>query len=139
MASANLWLAAVSLSVAALISSVEPPVIAFFVSAAPRGDDLFGLVCVGGMVVFTGWVIAAIIMQNTAIRPAEISRTHLLLAGVSDTFVQAVEEMEIERRVRLRQFEQQDRAAELPRRSSSAAIQDDYPPRPTAPPDAIQE
>src|SRR5580700_5822151 len=33
IASANLWLAVVSLSVAALISSVVPPVIAFLVSA----------------------------------------------------------------------------------------------------------
>ncbi len=74
----------------------------------------------------------------------------MLLRGVSEAFVDAVEEAEIERRVRLRQWQEED-AAERPRRvaaddggavppgrASSDAFEEDRPRR-ARPSDAIEE
>ncbi len=89
-------------------------------------------------------------MYNTSIRPDEITRTHMLLNGVSEAFVDAVEEAEIERRVRLRQWQEADEAerprrvladdvdAVPPKRASSDGFAEDRPRR-TRPSDAIEE
>jgi hypothetical protein len=120
-------------------------------TARPRpnyADAVMGLSCVGGIAVFIAWVIAIMISQNTAIRPDEITRTHILLNGVSEDFVNAVEEVEIERRVRLRQWEYEDEAEQSPRRppidqprnrpAPSDGITEERRPLPGPPPDAFE-
>ncbi len=74
----------------------------------------------------------------------------MLLRGVSEAFVDAVEEAEIERRVRLRQWQEEDAAerprrvvaedvdAAPPKRPSSDAFEEDLPRR-ARPSDAIEE
>src|SRR5260370_41962387 len=98
------------------------------------------------------WIIVMAVTQNTAIHPDEITRTHILLSGVSEAFVQAVEDAEIERRVRLRQMQVEDEEGQAKRRPrmlrpyederdeppllrkpGSEAIQEDPPPRPAPP------
>jgi hypothetical protein len=76
-------------------------------------------------------------MHNTSIRPDEITYTHILLNGVSDAFVTAVEEAEIERRVRLRKWEYEDEAERAPRRRTSDV--DDSLPQKPASSDAFEE
>jgi hypothetical protein len=75
--------------------------------------------CLGALSVFIGLLIVVAILHNTSIRPDEITGTHILLNGVSEAFVTAVEEAEIERRVRLRQWEYEDEAERAPRRRAS--------------------
>jgi hypothetical protein len=82
----------------------------------PAADILLPWLCVGSIGIFVVWLLVIAILQNTAIRPEEITRTHILLNGVSEEFVNAVEEAEIERRVRLRQWEYEDEAEEMPHR-----------------------
>jgi hypothetical protein len=117
--------------------------------ARPRqqAPEIIGpMLCVGTMILFVAWMIVIGIMQNTAIRPDEITNTHILLNGVSDAFVEAVEEAEIERRVRLRQWQHEDEAERAPRHwddedeqaappkpQASDAIEEDRPPRPAPP------
>lgn len=115
-------------------------VVVFFLNAPQRNADLFGpFILVGSVVLVVGWLIGFTILQNTGIRAAEITKTHMLLAGVSEAFVQAVEEAEIERRVRLRQWENED-AEPAPRIwHSPEHIQEDFPPRPGLPPDAFRK
>jgi hypothetical protein len=95
------------------------------------------LLCGGSIVVFIAWLVVIAVVQNTAIRPDEITRTSILLNGVSEEFVNAVEEAEIERRVRLRQWEYEDEADPTMRRS----VQDQQasPPRKGQSTDAIEE
>ncbi len=113
--------------------------IVFFVNAPPQAADQFGLfVYVGSMVLVIGWLIAIAIVQSTAIRAAEITKTHILLAGVSEAFVQAVEEAEIERRVRLRRWELEDTEPAPPMRHSPEHIQEDLPQRLGPPPDSFK-
>jgi hypothetical protein len=113
-------------------------------------DVLEPLLCVGSAVVFLAWLILVAVLYNTSIRPDEITGTHILLNGVSEAFVDAVEEAEIERRVRLRQMQvedEQDRPRRVlaedadagpPRPATSDAFEEDRPRR--APPrDAIEE
>jgi hypothetical protein len=110
-------------------------------SARPRGpntDGLMAMMCIGSLVAFFGWLIMAAILHNTSIRPDEITRTHILLAGVSETFVDAVEEAEIERRVRLRQMQEEDKL-DRPRRVSADENAPDLPPRRSTGSDAFAE
>ena len=119
--------------------------------AGPRNADIFGpFLCLGAMFVFIGLLVLLAILHNTSIRPDEITYTHILLNGVSDAFVTAVEEAEIERRVRLRQWEYEDEAERSPRRrtsdvdvalpekpASSDAFEEDRP-RPAPPREAFE-
>jgi hypothetical protein len=114
--------------------------VAFFMNAAPpQADQLAPFVILGGMSLFAVWLIAIIVLQSTAIRAAEITKTHILLAGVSEAFVQAVEEAEIERRVRLRQWDYEDDEPAPRRPYSPRAIGEDFTPRTDLPPDAFKE
>jgi hypothetical protein len=117
------WTAAIAVVLVGIASVVL--LILLEENAGPRNADIFALfLCVGGVIVFVGLLILLAILQNTAIRPDDITRTHILLNGVSDAFVTAVEEAEIERRVRLRQWEVEDEADRAPRRYTG----DDEPP-----------
>jgi hypothetical protein len=129
------WAAAVGFVVAAIAT-----VGAFIMleNAGPRNADVFApFVCIGGMFVFLGLLILIVIVHSTSIRPDEITRTHILLNGVSDAFVTAVEEAEIERRVRLRRWEYEDEADRAPRRRASDV--DESLPQKAASVDASEE
>jgi hypothetical protein len=129
------WAAAI----AAILFGVATVVLLILLeNAGPRQGDVFSpFLCFGGLVVFIGLLILLAVVQNTAIRPDEITATHILLNGVADAFVTAVEEAEIERRVRLRQWEYEDEAERPLRRHAG----DDEESRPRRPPssDAFEE
>jgi hypothetical protein len=68
-----------------------------------RGNDFAPFVCIGGVVLFVVWLILVIIAQSTAIRPKEITDYEITLQGVSNEFVDAMEERDRARRSRRRQ------------------------------------
>jgi hypothetical protein len=129
---ALLWVS--FLGVLALIAAF---VVLFLNGLGQQARDLEPWLFVGAAVLFIGWLILLAIVHGTAIRPAEVTKTHFLLANVSEEFVQVVEEIEIERRVRLRQWEQADAEPAPPKRPSPEAIREERPPRPV-PPDAFE-
>jgi hypothetical protein len=98
----------------------------------PNDDSLFGIACLGSVVLFVVWVIIAIVCQNTAIRPTEITPTHITLTGVSDGFVDAVEDAKAEHRSRKR--------SRISRREDDEEEEEEERPRKKRPPsDAIEE
>jgi hypothetical protein len=117
-------------------------------STRPQGgaggaDALRGFACVASLALFLAWLILALILQNTAIRPREITDTEILLTGVSEAFVEAVEEADRERRhlrrERPRRWEyEEERSAPRPVRPADA-IEDWERPRSRPPSDAIEE
>jgi hypothetical protein len=112
----------------------------FFMTVQPQqAGDLIAVAFIGGFVLLTAWLILVAIVQSSAIRAVEITKTHMLLAGVSDGFVLAVEEAEIERRVRLRQWDNEDTEPAPRIRHSPEEIQEDFPRLPGPPPDAFQK
>jgi hypothetical protein len=59
----------------------------------PRGgEDYTGWVCGGGVAALVVWLIAAAVLQTTAIRPTEITDHSITLTNVSKEFVRAYEE-----------------------------------------------
>lgn len=65
----------------------------------PRGADDYGpFACLGAVLLFIVWIVILVVVQNTAIRPKEITDHEITLAGVSDAFVEAFEETRGERR-----------------------------------------
>jgi hypothetical protein len=71
--------------------------IALFVAVAsntrPRGgEDYSGWVCGGGVAALVVWLIAAAVLQTTAIRPTEITDRSITLTNVAKGFVRAYEE-----------------------------------------------
>jgi hypothetical protein len=114
---------------------------------SPRFPPAF--VCFGGLGLAVCWLVLIAVLGNMAIRPDEITGTRILLNGVSEEFVQAVEDAEIERRVRLRQRQVEDEAEAAPHRHGqpaepprkpplTEAIEEARPPRPAPPPDAFE-
>jgi hypothetical protein len=142
------WAAAVVVIVMAIAGVVA---IIMLENAGPRNADVFApFLCFTWVFAFIGLLILLVILHSTSIRPDEITRTHILLNGVSEAFVTAVEEAEIERRVRLRQWEYEDEAERAPRRrtsdvdvslpqkpASSDAFEEDRP-RPAPPGEAFE-
>jgi hypothetical protein len=55
-------------------------------------NHLFALFSCFGMIVFAIWLVALVIVQNSAIRPSEITDRSITLMKVSDRFAQAVHE-----------------------------------------------
>jgi hypothetical protein len=55
-------------------------------------EQLNGLLCLGTMAVGLVWLIAAAIIQNTAIRPTEITEGNITLTNVCSEFVDALDE-----------------------------------------------
>jgi hypothetical protein len=65
------------------------------VSAANNGrgnDAVFGTVCLGWVILMLGWLVLAVIVQYTTIRPSEITDTSISLVSVAPQFVEAYEE-----------------------------------------------
>jgi hypothetical protein len=67
----------------------------------PRVGEQFGWIgCLGGIGLFVTWIIILIVCQNTAIRPKEITDDEITLQGVSDAFVEALDERHAAKRAR---------------------------------------
>jgi hypothetical protein len=102
-----------------------------------RNDDalnaLKGIACGGSVVALVAWLITLVVMQATAIRPNEITDDTITLTGLSEGFVNAVEDV--------RDQEEEDyRARRRARRTPSDNVHDPKAPRrrPAPPPDAYQ-
>lgn len=63
-------------------------------------DILFGLACLGSVVLLLGWLISIPISQATAIHPANATERHLILKRVSPEFVDAVRQYRANRKER---------------------------------------
>lgn len=57
-----------------------------------RGDPLGGILCAGSLIFLVAWLILAVIVQSTSIRPKEITDRDITLTGVSKAFVEAYEQ-----------------------------------------------
>jgi hypothetical protein len=57
-----------------------------------KSGALFGLVCGGSLLGLSVWVVVAIVVSVTAVRPAEITDYTITLKGVSQEFAEAVRE-----------------------------------------------
>lgn len=63
------------------------------VAGGPNGfDEYGGFVCAGSAVALVVWLIAVAVLQQTAIRPTEITDNSITLTNVSREFVGAYEE-----------------------------------------------
>jgi hypothetical protein len=71
--------------------------------AAKNGrDSAMPFVCMGDLFLVVAWLTIVVVIQSTAIRPKEITDEEIVLAGVCDEFVDAVEEAKQERYARRR-------------------------------------
>ncbi len=61
------------------------------------GDSFAGWVCLGGLGMFLVWLVAVIIVQQSAIRPTEITERDITLTHVSARFVDAMESSDRDR------------------------------------------
>ena len=77
--------------IAVLLFGIAATIGAAILSDQTGNDVAMPIVCVGGVFLFLGWVIVAIIAQNSSIRPREITEESITLTGVSDLFVEAYE------------------------------------------------
>jgi hypothetical protein len=103
-----------------------------------RNDELTSILLpvlwIGLVVLLLAWLITIIIMQNSAIRPNEITDDTITLTGVSDAFVDAVEDARD-------QEEEEYRARPRARRERPDRAYDPKAPRrgPAPPRDAYRE
>jgi hypothetical protein len=110
-----------------------------------RNDDSFmGMACALSAVLGLAWLIILIIAQNTAIRPKEITDRDITLAGLSQAFVDAVEEQDLDdrpRRSSRRSRDDDDDYDDRPRKKRSRDEDDDYDdaPRSKRRPAAVDE
>jgi hypothetical protein len=95
----------------ALIMSLQQP--------GGRNDNA-GFACLLPVGLFVVWIIILVIVQQTAIRPKEITDTHITIQGVSSEFSEAVQDLQHERRERRRER----------RRRAMEDEEDDEPPPP---------
>jgi hypothetical protein len=59
----------------------------------PKFDDLLSVVAyVSGMALIFLWIVGIAIVQTTTIRPRVITKTEIVLKGVSEAFVEALQE-----------------------------------------------
>jgi hypothetical protein len=59
-----------------------------------RSDAVMGFSCVGLLIVGVAWLIVIVILQNSAIRPSEITERSITLIKVSERFAEAVRDEE---------------------------------------------
>lgn len=55
-------------------------------------DDLSAVLCGGGVVLFLGWLVLAGVYSASGVRPTEITDKAIRLTGVSEAFVEALED-----------------------------------------------
>jgi hypothetical protein len=101
-----------------------------------RHQDTIGpFACIAGLVFFVGWLIVLIVAQSTAIRPKEITQDEIVLQGVSDAFVEAVQTADEERRARRKK----KRARVIEQDDDDEAFEAPKPRKKRPPLDAIEE
>jgi hypothetical protein len=102
----------------------------FLPQNGPNGDLGF-LACFFPVAMFLAWLVVLVIVQNSGIRPVEITDNELVLKGVAPEFVDALEAMERKRRRknRWRDDEDYDDDEPLPRKKAveSDAIEEERP------------
>jgi hypothetical protein len=109
-------------------------------NSGTSGDSIMTVTLVGTSVLFLGWLIGIIILQSTAIRPAEITDRSITLAGVSPAFVDALDSNYSRRDEDEDEDEDENEYdRERPRRRRSEHLQDPDVPRRRSPPDAYRE
>jgi hypothetical protein len=111
---------------------------------APRNlqNDVAAWICVGGVGLFLIWVLTVIVLQLTEIRPKEITEKDIVLTGVSEGFIAALDELDMERdawRKRILRDLEEEEEDLPPRRQPSDAIQVHESPGSNRSPDAIEE
>jgi hypothetical protein len=84
-----------------------------------RFQHLSGLACVSVVVCGLAWLVAAAIIQSTAVRPSEITDRTITLTGVSREFAEAL------RQRRRRRDDEDDADYRRPRRRPSYEDEDD--------------
>jgi hypothetical protein len=95
---------------AAVIGMVGVVALVVFSKANPGGGDrLTGMLCISAAVLGLVWLIVTMVLQNSAIRPTEISDRSITLKGVCAEFADAVEENDFRPRGRSRRYEDDDR------------------------------
>jgi hypothetical protein len=103
-----------------------------------RGDDTFAFVCLGSVVLVLVWLIIVAVLNQTAVRPSEITDRHITLNGVSPEFVDALDDWryseEEEEEVRPR-----GRRTRPPPLPGPDELEEDDRPRRRPRPDAFEE
>jgi hypothetical protein len=67
-------------------------------AAGKQGGDTLGMLsCFGSIGLFVAWLIVLYVIQQTAIRPTEITERSITLTHVSEDFIRAMEEMDRDR------------------------------------------
>lgn len=90
----NHWLWRQLLVLGSLLGVIAVGVVAWMAVLAAENDadeTLSGLVCGGSVVLLIVWVILAVVVQSTSIRPKEITDRGITLTGVAPAFVEAYE------------------------------------------------
>jgi len=112
--------------------------------APRRRDEVTGGVCVLSAILGVIWIVILLIAQNTAIRPAEITDRDITLKGVSQEFVDAVENEQYDdrksrrsrdddddERLRKKRYRDDDDEDDEPRvKKKRPAVDDDDEPKP---------
>jgi len=75
----------------ALIGSLVASLAIIDQAGGANKDSFSGFLCLGGTIALIIWLIAAVILQSTSIRPKEITDTSITLVGVADVFVEGYE------------------------------------------------
>jgi hypothetical protein len=90
----NHWLWRQLLVIGSLLGVLAIGVVAVMVNSDNGGGDnaLAGFLCVGSLILLVVWVILAVIVQASSIRPKEITDHGITLTGVSTAFVEAYKE-----------------------------------------------
>jgi hypothetical protein len=92
--------------------------------ANPGEGSLFGFACLAVLGLFIAWIVLLYILQQSAIRPTEITDRTITLTHVSEEFIRAVEGMD---------DEEEDEWDDRDRRRRPAARDADRRSRPGAP------
>jgi hypothetical protein len=94
-----------------------------------RDSDFAGMACLLSAVLGLVWLVILAIAQHTAIRPKEITDKDITLTGLSQAFVEAVQDQDVEDRSRRGRRSRDDDDDDLPRkkRKPTVAEEDDEP------------
>ena len=86
------------------------------------GNDMSWIFFLALLVFFLAWLVMVIVLQLTAIRPTEITAEDITLTGVSQQFIDALDDLRAEERERRRLFRAEGRnsASRRPRDSRQA-------------------
>lgn len=97
-------------------------------------QKIMPVICIGDLVLLVTWLVIIVVAQTTAIRPKEITDKEVVLAGVCNEFVDAVEEADREyraRRIRARRVrdeaEEEEDEPRPRKKGQSTEVQADEP------------